>query len=176
MSTPLITSQILGTPRNNFTGSVGFRFLAPASSLPTVTSLGRWVISGNSASHTVYLCDLGTAGTAFSIVSSVSVNTSGAPAAAYLYSSVTPYVLLASHYYALLSDEVNGGDQWYDDGGTVITLDATIGSAQVSGSNGNVPPTAFGINTFGNSYVPPNLLVSTPSTFVSQAGAFLVGP
>jgi hypothetical protein len=174
MSTPLITAQTLGTARNNYTGTVGLRFLAPASSLPTVVSLGRWVISGNSASHTVYLCDLGTAAITFSIAASVSVNTSGAPAAAYLYGAITPYVLLASHYYFLCSDETNGGDQWYDYD-TLVTLDSTIGSLPLAGLSGT-PPTGCGLAGGAGIYVPPNLLVATASTFAPQAGAFLVGP
>ena len=116
--TSVVTGQTLGTLRNNFTGTVGFIFNATAI---TVTALGRWVLSGNSGSHTVTLYDEATTST----VISVSVNTSGATAGQFLYVNCTPTLLVNTRQYALETAETSGGDQWYD-GDSSITYTAAI--------------------------------------------------
>src|ERR1700722_11085797 len=79
-----------------------------------VNQLARWVVSGNSGTHTVKLVDAST-GTDLP-GGSVSVNTSGAKAGQYLYASLTaPLTLTSGHQYYLMSSETLGGDQWYDD-------------------------------------------------------------
>lgn len=149
-STPVITGQTLGTLRSNFTGCVGFVFQTGASPI-TVTDLGRWVVAGNSATHSILLN--GTGGVSVS----ATVNTSGATPGAYAYTSITPTVLAASGAWAIFSAEVNGGDQWYDND-TVLTSTAviTVTNAAVQSS----PPACNGgggINAgANNSYVPPN--------------------
>ncbi len=123
-----VTSYTTTSLRNNFPNYVGGCFTVGASSV-TVTKLGRWVVSGNSGTHTLKLT---TASSATAIVST-SVNTSGAGAGAFLYGSVTPTVLSASTQYCVLSLEVDGGDQWYDTTATnhvdttaVATLNAAV--------------------------------------------------
>ena len=155
---PFVTAQSLGTLRNNFTGCVGFGFTAQSGPV-TVTALGRWVVAGNSGSHTVYLIR----DSPFTIVASAVVNTSGAPTGAYLYTAITPTVLPAGgESYALISDETNAGDQWYDNDTTITTFSTTVAST-VNGGSGNttVPPTTGNAFTNGASpvtYGPVNLL------------------
>ena len=49
---PLITAQTPGAPRNNFDGSLGFRFTVGGAAI-TVTALGRWVVAGNAQTHVI---------------------------------------------------------------------------------------------------------------------------
>ena len=156
--TPFISAQSLGTLRNNFTGCVGFTFTAAVSPV-TVTALGRWVVSGNSGTHVVYLVRTSDD----SIVASASVNTSGATPGAYKYASITPTALPAgSTGYILCSAETNAGDQWYDNDTTITTFSSTV-AASVDGGAGytTVPPSAGNAFTNGASpvtYGPVNLL------------------
>ncbi len=150
-SSLLITAQTVGTARNNFSGKVGFQFTVGGSPI-TVSDLGRWVISGNSSTHTV-----GIYNSSYSALGTVTVNTSGAPAGAYLYTTLgSPIVLSASTSYYLLSDETNSGDQWYDDD-TAITMGSAAAAVNSAGSD-NAAPTPFFTHTSGNfSYGPVNL-------------------
>lgn len=141
-----VTGQILGTPRNDFTGCVGSTFTVGLANI-TVTDLGRWVISGNSGSHTLVLQAFDSP---FTGLGSVSINTSGAPTGAFLYGSITPVVLTAGIRYVVLSNETNAGDQWYNDN-TIITTttdavnlqDANAGSCPGSVSNAQAAPNAY---------------------------------
>lgn len=145
MSTPFITTQTLGTLRNNFTGTVGHIIQVGPSDL-TVDALGRWVVSGNSGTHSVTIYDIAGA----SVVATASINTSGAGVGAYLYASITPVTLTAGKRYAIESAETNGGDQWYDSD-TIVTQDPTAGtveSAVFSHTSAN--------GGYNQSYVPAN--------------------
>lgn len=124
--TPFITGQTTGSPRNNFDGCVGFKFTVGGSSI-TVTDLGRWKISGNSQTHTVKI--VATDGT---VIVSASIDVSGGTDGTYVYASVSPTVLSASTAYVLLSEEFNGGDQWYDNN---CTIDSTTGVATTDGAH-----------------------------------------
>jgi hypothetical protein len=117
------------------------------SASKTVTDIGRWVISGNSATHTLKIL----LASNNSLVASTSVNCSGATAGAYLYGSCTPATLAANTAYYLVSDET-GGDSWYDDcviaNSGIATVNKSVysingGSSWVEDKNGEV-------------YVPPN--------------------
>lgn len=112
-TTPLVTNVTLNgaSARNNYTGWVGYRFRVGDSAL-TVNKLGRWVISGNSQTHTVKLVDITGADVSGG---SVTVATSGATAGAFAYTTLSsPVTLAANSYYFLLTQETSGGDQWYD--------------------------------------------------------------
>jgi hypothetical protein len=108
-STEFITSSPSTALRSDFTGCVGFNFTVGASSI-TVTDLGRWVVSGNSLSHTVKIVD--TSGT---IIVSASINTAGQPVG-FTYTSIAPTVLIAATTYIILSEETSPGDEWYEVG------------------------------------------------------------
>lgn len=127
---PFITGySSLGSLRNDFSSGVGFQFTVGASNI-TVTHLGRWVISGNAATHDVTLYDGVTVAT--DAIGSVTVDTAGQPVDAFVYEPLgSPITLTASGTYYLLSLELNGGDQWYNYSGTypTTTADAMLAAA-----------------------------------------------
>ena len=146
MSTPFISSQSLGTLRNNFTGRLGFVFMPGGCKLTTtlrnnfagrvgfkftvgganisVTHLGRMMISGNSGTHTLVIYDWTAAGD----IGSVSVNMSGGTVGQFVYGALgSPVTLVAGQSYSIESTEASGGDQWYD-GGVAVNYDTSIGT------------------------------------------------
>jgi len=143
-----ITSQVLGSTRNNGTLPVGFQMVVGTSNL-TVTSIGRWVISGNSQTHLLSIYDNNN-----SYVTSVTVNCNGATPGQYLYGAITPVTLIATDTYFVYSAENLGGDLWYDDN-TTVTPNPAYGTVTHSAYNYN-GSTHGGPNT---SYVPVNFTV-----------------
>ena len=125
--TGFVTGQTLGTLRNDFTGWVGFQFTVGSSPL-TLTGLGRWVVAGNSGTHTVVVSRASDG----VWMGSVSVSTSGAAAGAFTYVAPgTPISLAANTAYNMISLETSGGDQWYNDDTTVTTTGAaTINNSE----------------------------------------------
>ena len=109
---PVVTAATPGSPlRNDFSGWVGMRFQVGSSPV-VVTELGRWGVSGNSGTHAVKLVQAN--GTDLSGGATV-VNTSGATAGQFVYASLpAPVTLAANTTYFVVSQETNGGDQWYN--------------------------------------------------------------
>jgi hypothetical protein len=166
----LITGQILGSPVNSFTGCVGCFFTASATP-PTVGSLGRWVISGNSGTHTLYLCSI--VASTLTVLGSVTVNTVGATPGTYLYGAITPVTLVSGTVYAVLSSETNAGDQYYNNLTTFVTPNtAYITGSLKSAYDTAVPPTYAGFNEgiiADISYGPVNFLASSSGTSAAPA-------
>lgn len=138
-----VISQTAGTPSSSFSGGVGYQFIVGASPI-TVTQLGRWVVAGNNLTHLMTLVNnLGTT------LASVVVDTAGATSNTYLYGSISPYVLSAGGTYAILSNELSGGDQWLDNCTNFVTTSvATLdkyayfpqgGSYTVVGNSSQLP-------------------------------------
>jgi hypothetical protein len=121
--TSWVTGETLTTTTNAFTGGLGGEFTIGGSDV-VVKSLGRWVVSGNSGTHTVCICDsTGDQAT----LASVSVSMSGATAGTFKQANLgTPIVLTAGHAYWLMSDEVTGGDQWYGNIDVTTTAVASV--------------------------------------------------
>lgn len=134
-STPFLTTQTVGATRSNITGCVGYAFSIGITPI-TVTDLGWWVTSGNSASHTIVLT--GTGG--FTTVTA-SVNTSGAPSGAWLYAAITPVVLGALTNYSFYGTVITSGDQWLDN--TSVTSTA-VGTVTFSAFQTNAPTCTTG--------------------------------
>jgi hypothetical protein len=131
--TGFVTGETLGTLQNGHVGGVGYEFTVGSSPI-TVYSLGRWVATGNTGTHSVSLVQVSNGAT----VGTVTVNTSGAPAGAFTYTSLgTPVTLAANTAYYLLSQEASPGDQWYD-GTTALSTTgaAVITNAEDSASGG----------------------------------------
>ncbi|OCT15254.1 hypothetical protein A8709_14240 [Paenibacillus pectinilyticus] len=128
-----ITSQTLGSLRNNFTGKVGFRFTTPGSGM-TVTALGRYHVNGNSGNHLISLYK----DSDKSLVASCSVNasTGAIDSLGFQYCALTGALVLSpSTAYDLVSNETSGGDQWYDDDTSItIGIGTANQSAYLSGS------------------------------------------
>jgi hypothetical protein len=159
LRTPLVTGVTVGSLRNNWSGWVGFQFVVGDTPL-MVTELGRWVVSGNSASHTVKLFYAD--GTAVPN-GSVNVSTAGQPAGQFAYAALgTPVILAAGTTYALMSQESSGGDSWYDGPNTWITLAA--GASDVVAAYGSNPP-PYTTTVAGRSYGPPGLRYGTVADF-----------
>ncbi len=166
-STALASSVSLGSLRNNFSGWVGFRFAVGGAPI-TVTQLGRWVVSGNSGSHTVKLVDSGGNDVPSG---SVTVNTSGAPSGQFAYATLANAVTLSpGATYVVMSQETNGGDQWYDyNCGVTLTSVATPNQAAWA-NNGGIYVTT-GATT--NSYGPVNLKYTTGTWTLGSEARFV---
>lgn len=146
-----VTSATLSTSalRNNFSGWLGMK-ITTGSSPVVVRELGRWVLSGNTGTHTVKMVNAAT-NTDVPGASAV-VNTAGA-SVGYAYAPLAvPVVLAASTAYYVVSQEVNGGDQWYE-GNNTLTYATTVATVNQSvySSNGTSYTTAYSAN---NSYIP----------------------
>jgi hypothetical protein len=170
VGSPLVTAQSLGPVRNNQTQFVGMQF-TPKSSL-TVTSLGRFCLSGNSQSHTVKLVTASSGADLPGGTASVAMN--GCAPNKYQYATLaTPVTLQAGTPYILVSGEVTGGDTWYDYAPVTAINQVSVDAAIYSAGSQFVQVPAPGY-----SYVPVNLLYATNlsvSITAPSAGATLNG-
>ena len=128
-----VTGATLGTPGNYHSGWVGFRLVLGPEPM-AVTSLGRWVVSGNSQAHTVKIVQADGTDLAGA---SVSVSTSGATTNQLKYVDLGIAVTLAANTaYYIVSQEVSGGDYWYDSDTVVSTTAAASVTGQAWANNG----------------------------------------
>lgn len=146
--TPLASVTVLGTATvASATAWRGLTFTVGSSPL-TIGSVGRWVLSGNSQSHTVKLV---AAATGLDLVGgSAVVTTAGATAGQFAYAKlVSPLTLAAGTTYYLVSEEFAGGDIWADAASTLVAPSvATIDGAVTDASGAYVTTGSTG-NTFG---------------------------
>ena len=147
-ATNFVTSKVLGTVRNNYSGWVGMAIRVGASPV-TVNALGRIVVSGNSATHTLKLVN-GTTG-ADVPGGTATVATAGGTAGSFVYGNLaSPVTLNANGVYYLLTLETFGADQWYDyDSSVQSTTVAAVTSAVYGGG-----PPYVTIGAAGRSYAP----------------------
>jgi hypothetical protein len=150
-----VTSERLGTLRNDYAGTVGMYFSPTVSS--TITALGRWVVAGSSQMHTLYLLN----GSGF-VLASAMVNCTGASPGQYIYAAVPPIAVSANNRYAVLSSETAGGDKWYDQDTSLTT--SSLGTATASGAvNSAYPPVGVSYGNSGTvSFGPVNFMYTTP--------------
>jgi O-glycosyl hydrolase len=134
----LVTSDITGTIRNDFTGQAGLQFTTGASPV-TVTALGRAFLPGDTQPHTVSLYQAGTG----ALAASAQVRTGAAadpdPLGFTYQDLATQVTLAADTTYVLVSSETSGGDPLFD-ADTVVHLAPGItddGAAWRSGSSGS---------------------------------------
>ncbi|MEO8592797.1 MAG: hypothetical protein ABI759_05720 [Candidatus Solibacter sp.] len=158
-----------GTLRNDFSGWVGMRLTIGAAPV-TVTSIGRFCVSGNGGIHQVKFVSAASGGDVTG--GSVSVNMAGCAAGQFVYSAISPVSLPAGTSYYLVSQETQNGDRWYDHSGVSSTTVAAVNSS-VYFYGGNWIP----INSANTSYVPPNFQYSlaTPSPITVSVGTSLAG-
>ena len=142
-SSAFVTNQVLGTLRNNFSGDVGITVTVGAAPL-VVTSVGRWIVSGNSGTHTVKITTVNEGST----ICSGSVDTTLGTPASYMYVPCSGTLSASTNYY-VMSTEASSGDQWYDNSDTTITVTAD-GTSPGSALNGTQNGGA------GAAYVPTN--------------------
>lgn len=144
-----VTSSAKGTVRNNFTGWVGMRITVGPVAL-IVSAVGRICVAGNSGLHTVKFVNAnggvdipGAAG---------SVSMAGCSAGQFQYGSLAaPVTLQAGASYYLASQEVQGGDQWYDHGALTSTSAAAVSNSVYFDGANWIP-----VDVANTSYVPPN--------------------
>jgi len=151
-SVPFINSFTAGTLRSNAGFPLGFRFTVGSSAM-TVTSLGRWRVSGNTGMHVVQIVDTSSPN---GHVAQATLDMSSGTVNAFKFAAITPVVLTANHDYFVVSEESNGGDQWSDDNATVgTTADGTITTSEYE--PGGINSGVWQSNTAGvKSYVAPN--------------------
>jgi hypothetical protein len=106
-----VTGIAPGSVHNNYSGFVGMRITVGANPV-TVVALGRFMLSGNSATHTVKLVD---GATRLDITgAAVSLAMPGGTVGQFKYANLSsPIVLAAGASYYLVSQETSGGDMWY---------------------------------------------------------------
>jgi hypothetical protein len=138
VGTPYILAQTLGTLRNDADVWVGMGFNT-GSITATVTALGRWKVAGNSQSHGVKMFKY-VDGVSDILVASVGVSMTVGDAGSYVYTPLsTPITLEADTAYYIVSEEFNGGDEWYDNDTTAdleSSFAAIFAGAVVSDGNG----------------------------------------
>ncbi len=151
-----ITSYILGTQRNDFTGWVGMRITVGASPV-NVTALGRIVAPGNTGSHTVKIVNASNSQDISG--GSASVSTASGTTGSFAYANLPePVTLEANTVYYIVSQETAGGDAWYD---VDTTLQTTSVASEVGGvySSGDA---TYGVYGPANvAYVPVDFLYSS---------------
>lgn len=165
-ATNFLTGYALNGPalRNNFSGFVGME-LAVGSQPLSVSAVGRVCISGNSGIHTVKLVAPSTGGVDVP-GGSAAVNLNGCTPGQFVYASLNSSITLqAGATYYLVSQEISGGDQWYDHGAVSTTAGAGVINSVYQ--NGGSWVAAGGPST---SYVPPNFQY----TVLSNSAAPLV--
>ena len=154
VATPLVISGgTKSSKKSTFSGWVGFRFQVGHAAL-SVSELGRFVIKGSKRSHLVKLVNEN--GTDV-LGGTVTINTAGIKAGTYAYAPFpAPITLVAGATYFLVSQEVVGGDFWYNYPKNKITLNnvakatgaawANIGTNSYVVPNSNLPETYGPLN------------------------------
>jgi len=128
--TALVTGFTPGKARQDFTGGFGMQFTVGATPL-NVTALGRIYIAGNTGMHVVKLARVsdGTDVPGGSVTISLPP---GTPAGQFVYVGLpAPVTLDANAAYYLFSQEINGGDQFYDAAPVTTTAAVSVTSAVV---------------------------------------------
>jgi hypothetical protein len=156
--TSFVTSETLGTVRNDFSGWVGMSFTVGPNPL-TVSYLARLEAAGNSGSHIVKLVN---ASTGVDVPGgSVTISAAGGTPGLFVYGALaSPVVLSANTAYYLASQEAVGQDTWYDLDTTVLTT-----------TGGSVTQAAYYYNTAwhtvsgaGHAYGPSNFAYTLGGT------------
>lgn len=140
------------TLRNNYSGSVGLSF-TPSVNMHIV-SLGRFVVPGNSQSHTLTLYPHFSCTT----LGSATIATSNSASGTFAYGAITPVSVTAGTRYDIVSDETSGGDQWYDQT-TYMISNASDATAYVSIYGSACP---WNANATGKAYAPVNFQYTVP--------------
>ncbi len=116
-----IDGQTAADERNDFAGE-GMRFAVQAAAPITITSLGRFKLTGNSGTHTLSLYYDSGSGTMGTFIASCVVNLSTGSAGTWIYTALaSPVTLAANASLWLVSSETIGGDTYYAVGNIVNT-------------------------------------------------------
>ena len=147
--TSFVTSETLGTLRNNYTGWVGMAVTVGPASL-VVSTVGRMYAPGNTGTHTVKIVDALTG--ADVVGGTASISMVGGTPGTFVYGLLANQVTLnANSAYYVLSQEISGGDQWYDDDTVVQTTANAVLNAPAYGTTPYAAVPGLGP---GQTYVP----------------------
>jgi O-glycosyl hydrolase len=152
----LISSDVTGTIRNDFTGQAGLEFTTGASAV-TVTALGRAYLPADTQPHTVslYRASSGT------LIASATVPTGIAAdpdSLGLTYQPLSaPMTLAANTSYVLVSSETSGGDPFFD-ADTAIRLAPGFTGAKPAWRPGTSGAFTVYTSDPGQSYGPVSLL------------------
>lgn len=144
--------------RSDFTGKLGYAFTADVGGI-TATQLSRWKLGGNSSTHTMRLYDF-----AQSQVATASVDTTSGSSGTFISATASSSIALnCGEEYIILSDEANGGDTWYDEGSSGLTVSSDM----------TVTKAIYNDGTFHNGtlqyYIPVSLRYTlTPTSLLSD--------
>ncbi len=146
-TTNYVTAANFGTIRNNYTGWVGMK-IAIGSSPVVVTELGRVVAGTSTGTHVVKIVQASN-GTDLPGASAL-INVAGGTQGAFVYTSLgSPVTLNANTSYYVITQETQGGDQWYDYNTAVQTTSvATVSSAVYNSGSSYIAPGSIG-QTYG---------------------------
>jgi hypothetical protein len=148
---PFVTSFGLGNPplRKDFSGWVGMKLTVGSAPL-SASFLGRACVAGNSSVHTVKFVDAASGADVSG--GSAAIDMTGCTTGQFVYTALASSISLgAGKTYYLVSQELSGGDQWYDFGSIAARSAASVNSA-VYGVGGSW----YAIGSANMSYVPPN--------------------
>jgi hypothetical protein len=158
----LITFKTLGAVRNNFTGPVGMVIRVGAAPVNAV-GLGRIFVAGNVGAHTLRIAE-SVNGVTLPGASVVVDLAAAAPTAApdeFVYAIFPAPVLLAPNTeFYVFTEEVDGGDQWFDQDTTVATTSPTVPTAVADVTNAVAPSGATFVRSGGpgHTFGPVDLL------------------
>lgn len=142
----ITSNPVFAAARNDFGSYVGLKLTVGSNPL-FITHLGRWIVSGNTASHIVSLRN-----TSNTEIASATIDTTQFSAGDYGFLKITETSLSASTSYYLFTQEVASGDVWYDTESYSITGD--FSAIQTAFINGGSP---FDTGISGGSYGPVNM-------------------
>lgn len=130
-----ISTEPTGTPANDYTGRRGLRF-TPNRTI-VIRTAGRWKVSGNVSTHTLYLTN---AATEIDLASGNADLGAGVDAT-YVFGPIAATVLSPGQSYYLAADESDGNDQWLPSQALSTTDDITIdGPAVFDGESWTFTP------------------------------------
>jgi hypothetical protein len=153
--TSLVTPGSFGAKRNDFGGWVGMGIRVAASGL-VVKSLGRWFIPGNADVHAMKIVDAATKTDVPGGSVTIPLPTSGLTVERFVYASLPAGLALTpgADYY-VISQESNGGDQFYDS--AAMTVTTTAKASRIYAVNGDGVSTYNASPVQGTSYGPVDL-------------------
>ena len=143
---PFVTQITPRTLRNDYTGWLGMSFTTGPLGM-NITGLGRYLAPGNSRTHPIKLvrasdgADL-PGGT-------VAVSMAGASSQFVIAAFPSVIFLQPNTTYYVLSQEVSGGDQWYDQDSVTTTSDATVNGSEYADAFGRWNTARGGAQAFG---------------------------
>jgi hypothetical protein len=144
-----VHSFMTGTPRNNYSGWVGMSIKVGPAAL-VVNSIGRLVAAGNAGSHLLKIVNAVTGADVSG--GTVGVAMTGGTPGTFVYGTLaTSVTLSANTTYYILSQEMQGGDSWFDLNTTAQTANDASITAPVYGVASPFTPMP---SLAGHTYVP----------------------